>query len=138
MIKLITFIQCTTGVLIFFISFSVFAQQNSLSIRGQVLDKKTNEPLIGANVSIANDKTGTVSDAEGKFTLSPKSFPATISVSYLGYQTSRISVGENSGAVTVFLLEDVGILNEVVVVVFNGDYTVEVCSEEKNHHIIMA
>ncbi|KAA6299878.1 MAG: TonB-dependent receptor SusC, partial [Candidatus Ordinivivax streblomastigis] len=116
MVKIITFIQCTICVLIFSIHFSVSAQQNSLSIRGQVLDKKTNEPLIGANVSIANDKAGTVSDTEGKFVLSLKSFPVTISVSYLGYQTSRISVEENSRTVTVFLLEDASILNEVVIV----------------------
>ncbi|KAA6300129.1 MAG: TonB-dependent receptor SusC, partial [Candidatus Ordinivivax streblomastigis] len=116
MVKLITFIQCTTCVLIFSIHFSVFAQQNSLSIQGQILDKKTKEPLIGASVLIVNDKTGTVSDTEGKFALSPKSFPATISVSYLGYQTSKISVGENSGTITVFLLEDASLLNEIVVV----------------------
>ncbi|KAA6311044.1 TonB-dependent receptor SusC [termite gut metagenome] len=110
------FIQCTTCVLIFSVHLSVFAQQNSLSIQGQVLDRKSNEPLIGASISIEKDKTGTVSDADGKFFLSLESFPATISVSYLGYQTAKISVEKNSGTVTVFLLEDTSVLNEVVIV----------------------
>ncbi|MDR3340192.1 MAG: carboxypeptidase-like regulatory domain-containing protein, partial [Candidatus Symbiothrix sp.] len=96
-------------------SSSVFAKDGS-EIKGRVIDEKTQEPLVGANITVVNEKTGTVSVEDGSFTVYPKSFPATLSFSYLGYQTSEITIDENSRSLTISLQENIGLLDEVVVV----------------------
>jgi TonB-linked SusC/RagA family outer membrane protein len=92
------------------------AVAQDLSINGKVFDAKTKEPLIGASVSLVKEKTGTVSDLDGNFTVHPKSFPATIHVQYLGYKASELTVSANAGAVTISLAEDNHFLDEVVVI----------------------
>jgi TonB-linked SusC/RagA family outer membrane protein len=100
-----------------FFLFPVAAQQISdLIVKGKVLDEKTGEYLVGANVFSTAQNTGSVTDTEGKFELLLKSFPVILSISYLGYKEKRITVNDNSSAVVVYLLEDAGELNEVVVV----------------------
>ncbi|MDR3118852.1 MAG: TonB-dependent receptor [Mediterranea sp.] len=100
-----------------FFPFSGFAQGNEVKINGRVLDEKTQEPVIGASISLAGSKgTGTVSDARGNFLLTVKSLPATISVNYLGYETQEIDIYEQAGTLTIGLVEDQNLLDEVVVV----------------------
>ena len=93
----------------------VFAQQGS-KINGRILDKKTNEPIIGATIYIAKEKTGTASDANGAFTLNVKSVPALVSVNSIGYKTAKLVINEGSEPVIIYLSEDLEVLNEVVVV----------------------
>ncbi|MGV8093320.1 MAG: carboxypeptidase-like regulatory domain-containing protein [Mangrovibacterium sp.] len=107
------------GILVFFLlmvfpSF-VFAQQNR--IEGRILDKKNNEPIIGATILLADKKTGTVSDQNGNFTIEVRSFPATISVNFMGYRQQRINIYEKpTEPLLISLAEDLNLLNEVVVV----------------------
>jgi iron complex outermembrane receptor protein len=57
-------------------------------ISGRVVDAKTNEPLIGVNILIAQTKLGTVTDINGKFELNNlKEGKYDIRFSYLGYST---------------------------------------------------
>jgi TonB-linked SusC/RagA family outer membrane protein len=92
------------------------AQRNSFKIEGRVVDEKTQEALIGASISIPNEKTGTVADENGFFSIHSQSLPVTISVSYLGYKTAEIVVKESSRPVTIVLAENAGFLEEVVVI----------------------
>jgi TonB-linked SusC/RagA family outer membrane protein len=91
-------------------------QQNKIRITGTVIDR-TGEPVIGANVvekgAAAN---GTTTDGEGTFSLNV-SQGATLTVSYIGYVTQEIAVG-NRTQLQVTLLEDTQALDEVVVVGF--------------------
>jgi TonB-linked SusC/RagA family outer membrane protein len=117
--KLIKLIQYAISVLIFFLisSFSVFSQQDgSVEIKGKVLDEKTGEVLPGASVLLVNEKVGSVTDGNGNFSVRAKLLPTTLSVHFLGYKTAEIIVSEYSAAITVFLLEDTELLDEVVVV----------------------
>ncbi|MDR2119140.1 MAG: TonB-dependent receptor [Tannerellaceae bacterium] len=100
---------------IFLASFSVVAQ-NGGRVTGRVLDSKTQEPVIGATVSLVNERTGTVSDAQGNFSLTVQSFPVTVSVHFLGYGTQSVKIDRASGPVTVLLRESASALQEVVVV----------------------
>jgi TonB-linked SusC/RagA family outer membrane protein len=113
--KLVKLFQYTIYVLIFSVHFSVFAQQNSF-VRGQVLDIKTNEPLVGAILKNGNDNTGTASDTDGKFILNVKSLPVKISVNYLGYKPFEIDVYEYTEPLIIELHEHQNALSEVVVV----------------------
>lgn len=73
------------------------------------------EPVIGATIlEKGNNSNGTITDIDGKFTLSvPAS--ATITVSYIGYVTQEVKVG-NQNSFKVTLKDDTRTLDEVVVV----------------------
>lgn len=86
-------------------------------ISGQVVDKATGEPIIGANVINTRDNSGTATDLDGRFTLKDIALPATLRVSFLGYAAKEIRAKGASDALTIELEEDVNnILNEVVAV----------------------
>jgi iron complex outermembrane receptor protein len=58
------------------------------TITGTITDKKDGSPIIGATISIPDLKTGTVTDANGKFTLSHLSKGVyLVQVSYVGYSS---------------------------------------------------
>ena len=64
----------------------------SQNITGQVIDKKSKETLIGANVKII-DGVGTTTDIDGNFTLTNiTNLPIKIECSYIGYQKQTIEV----------------------------------------------
>ena len=88
-------------------------QQATKKITGTVVDAQG--PVIGASV-VEKGKTGNgvITDFDGKFTLNVNP-GATIVVSYVGYQTQEIKVG-NQSSINITLKEDDALLDEVVVV----------------------
>lgn len=91
-------------------------QSNKITVSGTVLDKTTNDPLIGVSVvvkGVAN--VGTITDMDGKFTLKLPYAEAPLVFSYLGYQPQEIVPGAKK-ELTVLLQEDTKALQEVVVV----------------------
>ena len=87
-------------------------QQATKTITGTVVDAQG--PVIGASVMEKGTSNGVVTDFDGNFTLSVKP-GATIVVSYIGYATQEIAVG-NQTKFSVTLEEDNNSLDEVVVV----------------------
>ena len=55
---------CLFTLLLFISSNSILAQSGT--IRGQVFDKETGDPLVGANVIVMNTSRGSSADAEGQ------------------------------------------------------------------------
>lgn len=91
-------------------------QSNKITVSGTVLDKTTNDPLIGVSVvvkGVAN--AGTITDMDGKFTLKLPYAEAPLVFSYLGYQPQEIVPGAKK-ELTVLLQEDTKALQEVAVV----------------------
>ncbi|WP_010520241.1 SusC/RagA family TonB-linked outer membrane protein [Aquimarina agarivorans] len=82
------------------------------TIAGTVTDD-AGLPLPGANVLIENKPGGTVTDFDGKFVIEVSN-DDTIVVSYIGYETQSILVGDKS-ALTFKLIEDTESLQEVVI-----------------------
>ena len=74
------------------------------SLKGQVVDARTGDPLIGAFVRVEGDEWGSLSDKDGSFGL-PDMEPGLtpIMVEQLGYVTLRqeVDVKENGEAVTL-------------------------------------
>lgn len=66
--------------------------QGARKVTGTVADEN-GEPLIGATVKGQKGGTGTVTDTNGKFTLQLPSGEKAISVSYIGYDTKTVNVG---------------------------------------------
>jgi hypothetical protein len=98
------------------------AQNYTQTIKGQVLDKQSQQPLPGANAIVvgSNPVIGSTSDINGYFKLTGVPVGrVTISVSFLGYQTATISnVILSSGkevVLSVDLEEKITTTEEVVV-----------------------
>jgi len=93
-----------------------FAQDRTIS--GTVTDR-TNAPIAGVNISIKGTSLGTLSDAQGKYSLVAPSTANTLVFSFVGFGTQEIAITE-SGEVNVQLEEIVSQLDEVVVTVGRG------------------
>ncbi|MDR3340323.1 MAG: TonB-dependent receptor [Candidatus Symbiothrix sp.] len=106
---------CMTLITIF-LSVPAFSQQGNTKIEGRVIDERTQEPIVGANVSFVNQKQGMYSDYDGRFSISVQSFPTAIVVTYLGYRSLELDVFEYIEPLVISLREDLNSLNEVVVV----------------------
>ena len=88
-------------------------QQATKKITGTVVD--ASGPIIGASVvEKGKSGNGTITDFDGNFTLSVEP-GATIVISYIGYETQEIKVGNQSNF-NITLKEDNAQLDEVVVV----------------------
>ena len=95
-------------------SLGTFAQ-SSITIKGQVVDETTSEPLIGVSILEKGTNNGIITDIDGNFSLQA-SLNSTIVISYIGYVTQEIPVNHVKG--TIRLKEDTQTLDEVVVVGF--------------------
>lgn len=92
----------------------ISAQQ--LKVTGTVLDKKTNEPIIGASVLVKNTTNGVITDLDGHFELTNVPKGSDLLISYVGYQSQNIQVSDGRTSIQIYLSEDSELLEEVVVV----------------------
>ncbi|WP_026630039.1 SusC/RagA family TonB-linked outer membrane protein [Dyadobacter alkalitolerans] len=86
--------------------------QNQLS--GRITDASENVPLPGVSVLLKGTTTGTTTDADGRFTLATPSKTGTLVVSYIGYFTQEVEIG-NRSSIDISMSADVKSLTEVVV-----------------------
>lgn len=86
----------------------------STKISGRVTSAD-NEPLIGVTVMEKGTKTGTSTDADGKFVLTVSNPDAILAFRYVGYQSRDIPLN-NRSTVTLVLKTQDSALNEVVVI----------------------
>lgn len=68
-----------------FILFSVTLAKAQTTIKGQVIDAETDEPLIGATLVEKGTTTGSVTDLKGDFTLTLARIPTTLVINFIGY-----------------------------------------------------
>ena len=86
-----------------------------MSIKGQIVDAKSNEPLIGVNITVEGTSNGTISDVDGHFTLTATP-DAVLKISYIGYREILLKVADLKKDAIISLEEDSKQLEEVVVV----------------------
>jgi len=89
------------------------------SLKGQVSDKTTNEPLIGANVILETTSKGGSADRDGNYII--RGIPVgrySVKVSYIGYISIRkdITIVQDSAAEENFKLEPQALTGETVTV----------------------
>ena len=92
-------------------STSVFAQTKTVT--GTVTDA-ANEPLIGASVLVQGTSTGTITDMDGKYSISVTPEDV-LAFSYVGMTSQTIKVGTQN-VINVTLKEDSQVLAETVVI----------------------
>ncbi|HRH38154.1 MAG TPA: DUF5686 family protein, partial [Flavobacteriales bacterium] len=77
------------GPLVSAIVFSVpFLLQAQITLQGRVVDDKSTEPLAFVNIALAGARGGTMTDIDGRFSISVPALPAQLRVSYVGYATT--------------------------------------------------
>ena len=98
--------------LLFSLLSTALSAQNK-KISGKVIDEK-HQPVLGASVVVKGTTKGTTTDFDGNFTIEVPA-KATLSVSFIGYHTQNVAVG-NQNQLTIVLKEEQEQLDEVVVV----------------------
>ena len=88
--------------------------QQLKKITGTVVDEM-GEPVIGANVAVLKGKAGTITNLDGKFSLSVPS-GSSIRITFMGYLPKTIRVVEGKLNYKITLQEDAQKLEEVVVI----------------------
>lgn len=93
-------------------------KQKNATVTGQILDDVG--PVIGASVLIKGTKTGVITDFDGKFSLSGVPVPVTLEVTFLGMATQEITVTDPTQPISVTLVPDADVLEDVVVVAYGS------------------
>ena len=88
-------------------------QAQNVSVKGTVTDE-TGQPVAGATVKVKGYTTGTITDANGRYTLSTPA-NSTLEFSCMGFKGQSVRVGSADSSVNIRLDEDVAGLEEVVV-----------------------
>ncbi|WP_158800478.1 TonB-dependent receptor [Pedobacter sp. L105] len=85
------------------------------TLNGQVLDAKTQEPIIGANITIKGTTHEVATNSDGRFSfVTGQKFPYTLIIRSVTYKTQELIA--TGGALIIRLEENVSQLNDVVVV----------------------
>lgn len=107
------------------------AQQDGRTITGTIKDD-LGEPIIGATIVDKNNSShGTISDIDGKFSLSDIPANATLHFSYVGMKNLDINL-DGRTSLDIIMASDIELLDELVVVGYGtqrkGDVTSSVAS----------
>ncbi len=106
-----TFQRIFLSVLACFVCTCAMAQ---LTVQGLISDVN-NEPLIGVNIMEKGTTNGTITDFDGRFTITVQDGSSVLTVSYVGYVTQEIAINNQSN-LQIVLKEDNEQLEEVVVI----------------------
>ncbi len=95
---------------------------NTRTISGIIKDKESRKKLENVNITLIGSNVGTVSNADGSFTLKLDGTEASgeVMISHIGYMNTRLSLDEvNNKELTIWLAPSTNRLEEVVV--YGGD-----------------
>jgi CarboxypepD_reg-like domain len=105
--------------------------QASREITGRILNATTKEPVAYANVYNVTLEKGTISNIDGFFRVPIGDTRDSIMVIYIGYQTQRIALGQQTDYV-IYLEESIQLLNEIVVRPRDNTYLAELLTRCRN------
>lgn len=108
-----------------FLSLTGWAQQRKIS--GIVQESINNSPLEGTTISLKGQKVSTVTGVDGKFDISVPNGTASLIVSFVGYETKTIIVGESETSALITLSQSMtNQLSDVVIVGYGTQKKVNV------------
>jgi TonB-linked SusC/RagA family outer membrane protein len=86
-------------------------------VTGNVVDKTSGEPLVGATVSVKGSSASTVTDAKGNFSITMPQKGSVLLISYAGMKTIELTVTDNKIIAAIRMEESASTtLSDVVVV----------------------
>lgn len=102
--------------ILFFFIFCGISAFSQTELKGKVTDFMTFQPIENASVYIENTTVGTITNADGKFSLQiPEKYQsAVLIISSIGYTSFKIPVSDFENGEDVFLEEEIASLDEVV------------------------
>ena len=87
-------------------------------VKGNVVSKSDNEPLIGVSILQKGTTNGVVTDIDGNYELQIQGGEATLVFSYIGLQTQELKVNSRTGVLNVAMEDDSHLMDDVVVVAY--------------------
>ena len=87
-----------------FLPVMLFAQ-GSFRVAGKIVDAVTKQPLQGASVFCQNTTVGTVSNAEGDFSLNLSNGGYDLVVSFMGLETQSVRISNTMPEITNRVIE---------------------------------
>ncbi|SFE67507.1 SusC/RagA family TonB-linked outer membrane protein [Thermoflexibacter ruber] len=84
-------------------------------ITGTVTSAEDNSPIPGVNIVAKGTNVGTITDSEGKYSLSVPDNTTTLVFSYVGFATQEVEIG-NRTTIDVKMALDVKTLQDIVVI----------------------
>ena len=112
-------------ILITLVTFMVSTVALAQQVSGTVTEAESGAPLPGATVLIKGTTNGTTTDFDGKFQLSDVNSNATLVVSYIGFETQEVAVGNNFN-LSIALTTSADALDEIVVIGYGSQRKKEV------------
>ena len=88
-------------------------------VKGTVKDNETGEALTGVSIFLEGSKSGTITDANGNFSIKIQDAKSVLKLSYIGYTTQRVTVKEQT-MLKIMLVPDSKTMEEVVVVAYGS------------------
>lgn len=93
----------------------LLSNQTKKNVTFNVFDGATSEPIVGANITVKGTSTGNITDVNGKGVLTDIRTGDVVVISYIGYHSQEITVGEGN-SYRIVLKEDTQTLEELVVI----------------------
>ena len=94
------------------------APNGEMTVAGTVISSADNQPIVGANIYVEGTNVGTTTDAGGNYKLTVPASAKTVTISFLGYDTKKISVRDLHLFKLITLADASNKLEDVVVVGF--------------------
>lgn len=104
--------------LVFFVMLGIQSAFAQFVVKGTVVSKADNEPLIGVSIMQKGTTNGVVTDIDGNYELKIQGGDADLVFSYIGMRSQEFRVNARTGVLNVALEDDSQIMNEVVVVAY--------------------
>ena len=102
--------------LLFFIISNPQISYSQNEIRGSVVDVESGESLPASTVLIAGTYRGTITNNDGQFSIYINSFPVTIQIRYIGYETRELTLQSlPDSLITIEMAPSVALLDEITV-----------------------
>src|SRR5690348_11318001 len=103
------FMFCCLGALLF-----CQAASAQRTVKGRIINNSEHQPVVGATVQLKGTSTGTVTGADGTYSLAISGDNPTLVISFIGYDKQEVPISGRS-TVNVVLQESANNLNELVV-----------------------
>jgi len=101
-----------TLLLLFSLGSNLFAQERTVT--GKITEASDGLPIFGVNIAVVGTSQGTISDADGNYTIKVNSEEATLSFSFIGYTSKTVKVAGQSVINVTLKSSDIS-LDDVVV-----------------------
>lgn len=109
------FLRFTVTPLMFLLILAGTGYGQNLTVQGKITDSRTGDVLVGVNIVVQGTITGTISDANGNYSINVPSANSILVYSYIGYTVLSIPVNGKT-TLNVSLSEEAKALDEIVVI----------------------